>query len=431
LRAKFKPRGAEKACRHRYRIGQQGGRGNNLSGKNTLFIETRSLLLKESFVRFIHTADWHLGRIFHSIHLTQDQAYVLERFVEMVKELKPDAVIISGDIYDRSVPPPEAVELLDKVFSRLLIEEKIPVLVIAGNHDSPERLGFGEQLFARQHLHVRSVMHKRLEPVILEDSDGPVYFCPIPYLEPVVVKEKLALQEISSHDQAMGALVEHILLKVPEGARRVAVAHTFVIGGEGSESERPLSVGGLSTVSAAHFSRFNYAALGHLHASQQVSLDTIRYAGSILKYSFAEAAHAKSAVMVEIDGRGRTSWQLLPLEARRDLRIICGSLREIAEGAKLDTRREDYIMAMVTDPGALFDPLGVLRKVYPNVLQIGRPESPAPQGRLEHGGDHRHRSEIDLFRSFFRQVQDRTLSDAEDRAMCAMIEDFAREKREA
>src|SRR4051794_40817170 len=209
-------------------------------------------------MRFIHTADWHLGRLFHGVHLTNDQHHALMQLVELVKQERPDAVLVAGDIYDRAIPPPEAVELLDEVLCRLVIDLKIPVVLIAGNHDSPQRLNFGSRLLANRRLYVTGNLPAKCESVVFADEHGPVHVYAVPYCEPMLVRQCLECEDVVDHDSAMRALVARIGTTHPSGERKILMAHAFVAGGAECESERPLSVGGAGTVDAASLGGFDY-----------------------------------------------------------------------------------------------------------------------------------------------------------------------------
>ena len=380
-------------------------------------------------MRILHTSDWHLGRIFHGVHLTDDQSYILDQFVKLVGDTKPDVILIAGDIYDRSVPPAEAVKLLDEVLSNILIDHGVPVIMIAGNHDSPERLEFGTRLLARQGLHLIGQL-SGLAPVVLHDAHGPVYFCPLPYAEPAVVRERLADTAAIDHEWAMHSLVNNSIKTLPSEARRVAIAHAFVAGGEVSESERPLSVGGTGTVDAACFQPFHYTALGHLHQPQNNG-SSIRYAGSLMKYSFSEAAHTKTVTLVEMDGVGKTTLEEISLTPRQDVRCLDGFIGDILTGPQNGESRDDYLMVTLQDTGAILDAIGKLREVYPNVLHIERPHLTVGGELRGPGGDHRHLSEIDLFASFFEQVTGAPLGDGQAGAFAETVEELYRREREA
>ncbi len=381
-------------------------------------------------MRFIHTSDWHLGRLFYGEYLTDEQAHILDQFVDLVRDVRPDAIVIAGDIYDRGVPPTGAVELLDEIISRILLDCHTPVIAIAGNHDSPERIGFGNKLLARQGLHVVGPLTGTYQPVTLDDEHGPVYFVPLTYAEPATVRLNLAAEEASDHTAAMACYIRHATQAVPAGARKVAVAHAFLTGGEPSESERPLSVGGSSMVNASLFSSFHYTALGHLHRPQAVGAPHIRYSGSLMKYSFAEAGHKKGVYMVEMDKAGAVRIETVELRPRRDVRCIKGMFQDLMKGPQNNENREDYILAELHDTLPVLDALGQLRSIYPNVLSID-PRYRASGG--ENGGtavDHRKLTEKDLFAAFAEQMTGTALSAEQTAALDGVLEELIREGRE-
>jgi len=382
-------------------------------------------------MRFIHTSDWHLGRIFHGTHLTDDQAYILEDFIKLVSYSKPDAVLIAGDIYDRAAPPAEAVNLLDDVLSRILLDCKAPVVLIAGNHDSPERMGFGAKLLARQGLHIAGVLDKGIAPVEIRDADGPVYIYPLPYADPPVVREKFSAKDIRDHNEAAAFIINQLTSGIPSGVRSILVGHAFVAGGEVSESERPLSIEGSGYVDPEHYYAFHYAALGHLHRPQYAGRENIRYSGSLMKYSFSEAGQRKSVTLVEMDRLGKTAIEEVCLTPRRDVRCLEGLLNDILAGPRSGESRDDYIKITLTDSGAILDAMGKLRSVYPNVLHIERPFLTADMELRGPGGDHRGLSETDLFSSFFEQVTGTALSPEQLQVFKDTVENLYRQEREA
>jgi len=382
-------------------------------------------------VRFIHTSDWHLGRIFHGTHLTDDQAYLLEDFIRLVSCSKPDVVLIAGDIYDRAAPPAEAVSLLDDVLSRILLDCKVPVVLIAGNHDSPERVGFGARLLARQGLRIAGVLDKKITPVEIRDAGGPVYIYPLPYADPPVVREKFSAKDIRDHNEAMALIINQLTSGIPSGARSILVGHCFVAGGEVSESERPLSIEGSGFVDPEHFFAFHYAALGHLHRPQCAGRKNIRYSGSLMKYSFSEANHRKSVTLAEMDRSGKTAVEEIRLTPRRDVRCLEGPLNDLLAGPRSGESRDDYLKVTLTDSGAILDAMGKLRSVYPNVLHIERPFLAADPELSGPGGGRGGLSETDLFSSFFGQVTGTALLPEQIRVFKDTVEDLYRQEREA
>lgn len=381
-------------------------------------------------MRFLHTSDWHLGRIFHGIHLTEDQAHLLEQFLDLIRDTKPQAVVIAGDIYDRAVPPTEAVELLNDTLSRIILDYQTPVILIAGNHDSPERLGFGNKLLARQGLHVFGPLNGKPQPIGLEDEYGPVHFVPLTYAEPALVRERLQEPDALDHEQALNLMIQYALAQIPSTDRKVAIAHAFINGGSVSDSERPLSVGGSGMVSADVFKSFHYTALGHLHNSQKVGSDTIRYPGSLLKYSFAEAHQTKGVNLVELDANGQARIESLSLAPRRDVRVLVGYFKEILEHAASLGHREDYLQIVLKDTDPILDPIGQLRTVFPNVLAIERPYITNTGNLRGLEADHRKLTEKELFASFFEQMTGQTLNSEQETELVGILEEVFREARE-
>lgn len=363
-------------------------------------------------MKFIHTADWHLGRLFHRVHLTDDQAYVLGQIIDLAAKHEVDAVIVAGDVYDRSVPPGEAVKLLDDVLARLVIDYAIPVVMIAGNHDGPERLSFGSRLLAGRGLHIFGSVNGAENVIHFEDSWGPVDICAIPFIDVNASNGDDASSEPVDHARAYRELVERVASLRRPGARSILVAHAFVAGSTGSDSERPLSVGGSDRVPTDCFAGFDYVALGHMHRKQAIGGNGIHYSGSILKYSFDEEDQSKGVHLVEMDGEGVCTVEHIPLQPLREVRTVTGFLADILESAATDKARDDYIQVRLLDEGAILDLMGKLRSVYPNICHVDRPglrlENPAQSERR----DHRKMSDADLFDAFYREVRGKSLSDA-------------------
>ncbi len=283
-------------------------------------------------MKILHTADWHIGKLVHGMHMTGDQEYVLDGLVQLLKKEQPDVLVIAGDVYDRSVPPVEAVELLDGVLTTIVADLDIEVIMISGNHDSPDRLGFAGKILEKNGLHITGEMEAEFTPVILGDGFGKVAFHVIPYSDPAHVKALLGNEDIRTHDQAFEAIMERIREKMDRNMRSVCVTHGYVAGLkplEESDSERPLSIGGTEMVSVEHLKEFDYVALGHIHGPQKVKYDHVRYSGSLLKYSFSETRQRKSVTMVEMDADGSCDIRLIEIEPRRDMRIIKGTLEQL------------------------------------------------------------------------------------------------------
>ncbi len=381
-------------------------------------------------MRFIHTADWHLGRIFFSRHLTSDQEHLLDQLVELVRLEEPDALLIAGDVYDRAVPPIDAVRLLNRILSEIVSPLGVPVFLIAGNHDSPERLEFGSGLLRERNLFIAGSAVPDARPVLLEDAHGPVAVCPVPFYEPSLVREKFGDETVHDHQTALAALLARMRAQIPDGCRSVALAHAFVVGGETSESERPFMVGGSAQVPADLFDGFDYVALGHLHKPQTVRKNRIRYSGSLLKYSFAEASHTKSVDIVEIDAEGIATVDPVSLKPLHDVRQIAGKVDDLARSCPAPGDRNDYLMVTVEDRGAQLDLMGKLREVFPNVLHIERPHQAADLEESIHLRDRLDRTEEEMFASFFKETTGSELTAEEAEEFRSLLDGLRRTERE-
>ncbi|MDK9784206.1 exonuclease SbcCD subunit D [Vibrio sp. B172a] len=377
-------------------------------------------------MKFIHTSDWHLGRQFHNVSLLDDQQAVLDQLIRYIENNPVDAVVVAGDIYDRSVPPTIAIELLNKVVKRICGELNTPMILISGNHDGAERLGFGSEQMKNAGLHIISNFEDMLTPVVIEtESAGQVAFYGMPYNDPEQVR--FAYQEpVSTHDQAHKLLAEKITEQFQSEQRNVLVSHCFVDGAIESESERPLSIGGSDRVSHEHFLNFDYVALGHLHQPQKKGEEYIRYSGSLMKYSFGEQNQKKGFTLVEIDQNGFVSAEHVDLAAPHEMRIVEGELEQVIEQGKTDPKNEDYLLVRLMDKHAILNPMEKLRTVYPNVLHLEKPgmligvEQEMAQAKLA-------RSEIDMFRDFFTEAQDSQLSQEQDQAISDIIKQLSQQ----
>lgn len=382
-------------------------------------------------MRILHTSDWHLGRIFYGIYLTDDQAYVLDEFINLVRDSKPDAIVISGDIFDRSVPPVEAIDLLDDTISKILIDYKAPVITIAGNHDSPDRIGFGYRLMRDMGFNISGRLDVKAMSTVIEDKYGPVYFYSVPYVEPAIVRERLEDDSIHSHDDAMRCLLQNIKGGMKKNCRSVLIAHAFVAGCKESESERPLSIGGSGTVDASYFNGFDYVALGHLHRPQRVGCENIRYSGSLMKYSFDEADHKKCVYIVDMDETGGVKVSEVQLKPRRDIRRIEGYLKDILKGPQNDESPDDYLMVTIKDNDAILNVMDKLRGIYPNVLHVERPQLTSGNGLFGVDKNYKKMSGLDLFSSFYNQVTDAEISEDQGHMFEEILDKFNKEAKEA
>ena len=371
-------------------------------------------------MRFIHTSDWHLGRLFFGESLTGEQAALLQEFIALVKDLKPDAVLIAGDVYDRSVPPADAVSLLDETLTRLVLEQRVPVLMIAGNHDSGTRLAFGQQFFDPAGLHVCSAAVP--ETVRLTDQWGPVDFVLVPFAETAAVRLACGEAAVTDPDSAMQQRMAAIRQIGAPSSRRVAMAHAFLTGGQPSESERPLSVGGSGAVAASSFDDFQYVAMGHLHRPQKMETGRLTYSGSLMKYSFEEAGHAKGVFLVELDQAGALRQEFIPLPARRDVRVVEGFFNDIMQGPAAGERSDDYLSFLLLDEAPVIQAVHRLRTIYPKTMEINyRYQQNAASLHSGQQPDHRALSSMELFESFAEWSTQKPLTDLQRKTIAPFL----------
>ena len=365
-------------------------------------------------MRFMHTADLHIGRIFYNVRFTDEQKFILKQITDYAEKLKPDFFIIAGDVYDRAVPPADAVELLSRFLSELILKLKIKVIIIAGNHDSPDRLSFGAPMLAETGLYVFGGLNDDMNKITMSDEFGNFNIYPVPYLEPLAVRERFGDEGITDHNSAMASIIKKINSAALENERKIIIAHAFLTGGAACESERPLSIGGSENVNADLFDAFDYAALGHLHGPQKVTGRHIQYSGSIMKYSFSECSHKKSINYVEIKNKGDIKIEKLPLTAVRDMRIIDGSFADIINKPvpNINGLFDDYINVRLSDKGPVFDAISELRKIYPNVLLIERPEKENLNEQSNFSAaECRKLNEVELFKAFYEHCSSNEFND--------------------
>ncbi|MCF2918574.1 MULTISPECIES: exonuclease SbcCD subunit D [Pseudoalteromonas] len=370
-------------------------------------------------MKFIHTSDWHIGRQFHNVSLLEDQKHVLNQLIEYIKSEDVDALVIAGDIYDRSLPPANAVELLDDVLKSICMDLNIPIILIPGNHDSAERVRFGAKQMKESGLHIIGSLNDISDPVVIKIKDLEVAFYGIPYCEPLTVRDTFD-GEVKSFDDAHTFLVDEIKSVMSDEQVNVLISHCFIDGASESDSERPLQIGGADRVSFEPCLDFDYVALGHLHSPQYKGAEHIRYSGSIMKYSFSEQNQKKGVTLVEVNSNGLVSQTHLPLKPLRDMRVVEDELETIIEQGKVDPNADDYLLVRLTDKHAILDPMGKLRAVYPNVLHLEKPgmfevsSTELKQKSLK-------QSELDMFKDFYSQIAGQEMSEEQNKLVSELI----------
>ncbi|MEB1807074.1 MAG: exonuclease SbcCD subunit D [Bacillaceae bacterium] len=379
-------------------------------------------------MKFFHTADWHLGKLVQGVYMTEDQKHVLDQLIKEVEKEKPDAVVIAGDLYDRSIPPTEAVDLLDEVLETIVLKLKIPVLAIGGNHDGPERLDFGRKIMKSNGFHIVGQYTDTFEPVILHDEHGEVHFHLVPYAEPSKVRYEMQLEDVRSHNEAMQAIINKIVETMNNNARHIFVGHAFVTpyGEEKpntSDSERPLAIGGAEHVNANLFAPFHYTALGHLHQAHHVGNEKIRYAGSPLKYSISEEHHKKGYYIVELDQSGEVSVEKRLLEPRRTIRTVEGKIDEIEQ----HERNEDYVFVRLLDESPVLSPMERIRSVYPNAMHVERVISfLATDHANEETMARSKMDELSLFKAFYKEVKGLDITEETEQLFSEVLQETIR-----
>lgn len=380
-------------------------------------------------MKIVHTADWHIGKIVNEYSMIGEQEYMLEQFVNIVKEEEPHVVIIAGDIYDRSVAPIEAVELLDKTLGKIILDFEIPVLLISGNHDSPERLSFGNGILRSKNLFIEGNFKKDLTKIELNDDYGKVNFYMLPYVDPAIVRNIYEDGRIRTHNQAMKAIIERVNGSFDKSERNIMITHGYARGVSElsiSDSERPLSIGGTDYVEIDNFRDFNYTALGHLHRPQHAGDKKICYSGSLLKYSFSEVEHKKSVTIVNMDANGDVTIEQKELKPKRDMRDLEGKLDELLDPANYKgIEQEHFYRVILTDKGELLDPMGKLKSVYPNVLQIMVKERirDISDVRTAAGEGYRDKPKLQLFEEFYKSITEEDLERENIEVISRIIEE--------
>lgn len=372
-------------------------------------------------MKFLHLADLHLGKRVNGFSMLEDQAHILRQILAILDNEQPDGVLIAGDVYDKSVPSVEAVGLLDGFLTELRTRG-VPVLLISGNHDSPERLAFGGRVMDSCGIHISPVYDGALAPVTLQDAFGPVHVWLLPFVKPAHVRRWFPDADIESYTDAMAEAVAH--MDIDTAARNVLVTHQFVTGGTRSGSEE-LSVGGTDNVDSGVFAPFDYVALGHLHGAQHIGRETIRYAGSPLKYSFSEARQHKSVTVVTLGEKGDVQVRTVALTPLRELREIRGSYDELTARSFYEhtTYRSDYLHLILTDEQDVFDAMSRLRTIYPYLMALDYDNARTrAAGGMSVPAETERRTPLELFEALYQRQNHRPMSEVQRAYIAQLME---------
>lgn len=372
-------------------------------------------------MKFLHLADLHLGKRVNGFSMLEDQAHILRQILAILDDEQPDGVLIAGDVYDKSVPSVEAVGLLDGFLTELRARG-VPVLLISGNHNSPERLAFGGRVMDSCGIHISPVYDGALAPVTLQDAFGPVHVWLLPFVKPAHVRRWFPDADIESYTDAVAEAVAH--MDIDTAARNVLVTHQFVTGGARSGSEE-LSVGGTDNVDSGVFAPFDYVALGHLHGAQHIGRETVRYAGSPLKYSFSEARQHKSVTVVTLGEKGDVQVRTVALTPLRELREIRGSYDELTARSFYEhtTYRSDYLHLILTDEQDVFDAMSRLRTIYPYLMTLDYDNARTrAAGGMSVPAETERRTPLELFEALYKRQNHQPMSEVQRAYIAQLME---------
>lgn len=360
-------------------------------------------------MKLIHLSDLHIGKRVHEQSMIEEQEYILLQILQILDDEKADAVLIAGDVYDKSVPSAEAVTLFDDFLCHLA-KRNMPALIISGNHDSPERLAFGNRLLENSGIYISPVYDGQVSSIMLSDEHGEVDFWLLPFIKPAHVKRYYPDEGIESYTDAVRVAIEK--MGIDFGKRNVLLTHQFVTGAATCESEE-ISVGGSDNVDASVFEGFDYVALGHIHGPQNIGTNRIRYCGTPLKYSFSEAEHYKSVTVVELGEKGDLHLRTLPLTPKHDLRQLKGSFEELTDKAFYEgTATDDYLHILLTDEEDVPEAMGKLRGIYPNLLKLSYDNTRTRTDQIIDGAQEvQRKSPLTLFEELYELQNNQPMSD--------------------
>lgn len=371
-------------------------------------------------MKFVHLSDLHLGKRVNEYSMLEDQEYILTKIINIIDDEKPAGVIIAGDVYDKSIPSAEAVQMFDDFLTRLA-KRNLQVFVISGNHDSPERMSFGSRLMDQSGIHISQVYSGKIEPFAMKDEHGIINVYMLPFVKPAHVK-RFSDESIESYTDAIRVAIAE--MKVDQSARNLLITHQFVTGATRSESE-DISVGGSDNVDVTVFDDFDYVALGHIHSPQNCTTERVRYCGTPLKYSFSEAKDNKSVTIVDLAEKGSLSVKTVSLVPMRDMVEIKGRYNEIMLKSFYENTsyQEDYIHITLTDEEDIVDAIGKLRTVYHNLMKLDYDNKRTRSvSQVDGAADVETKTPIELFSDFYELQNNQPMSDEQKVFVEALIE---------
>ena len=371
-------------------------------------------------MKIMHLSDLHIGKKVNEYSMLQDQIYILKEILRIIDNEKVETVIIAGDVYDRSLPPNEALELFDE-FLYQLSGRNVNVFVISGNHDSPERISYGGRMMTENKIFLSPVYDGNVKPITLNDDYGEVNFYLLPFVRPADIRRYFPDENIENYTDAVKVAIDNMNVDFSE--RNILVTHQFVTGAELSESE-DIMVGGTDNVSGEVFDGFDYVALGHIHREQTVGKDNIRYCGTPLKYSFSEAKNIKSVTILDFNDKGNIEYSKIPLTPLRDMREIRGTYYELTLKSNYgSTNTEDYLHITLTDEEDIPDAIGKLRSIYPNIMKLDYDNlRTRGSGTVDAIENIESKSPFELFADLFKQQNNQDMSEEQEEIMRNLID---------
>lgn len=371
-------------------------------------------------MKIMHLSDLHIGKKVNEYSMLQDQIYILKEILQIIDDEKVETVIIAGDVYDRSLPPNEALGLFDE-FLYQLSGRNVNVFVISGNHDSPERISYCGRMMTENKIFLSPVYDGNVKPITLNDDYGEVNFYLLPFVRPADIRRYFPDENIENYTDAVKVAIDN--MNVDFNERNILVTHQFVTGAELSESE-DIIVGGTDNVSGEVFDGFDYVALGHIHREQTVGKDNIRYCGTPLKYSFSEAKNIKSVTILDFNDKGNIEYSKIPLTPFRDMREIRGTYYELTLKSSYEsTNTEDYLHITLTDEEDIPDAIGKLRSIYPNIMKLDYDNlRTRGSGTVDAIENIESKSPFELFADLFKQQNNQDMSEEQEEIMRNLID---------
>lgn len=370
-------------------------------------------------MKILHLSDLHFGKRLNNFSLLEDQYHVNRQIFKLAKDTHIEAVIIAGDVFDRQIPSAGAVQLFDD-FLNFWAELNLPVFIISGNHDSAERLSFGAHIFSQNNIYISPVYNGQIEPISLNDAYGKINFYLLPFIKPATVRPFFPDEKINSYTEAVQTVLNNLPLNKDE--RNILIAHQFVTGAVLSDSEE-IVVGGLDNIDAHVFDAFDYVALGHIHTPQTILRDSIRYCGTLLKYSFSEANQQKCATVIDIKAKGQMDITAYPVKPLHDMRKIKGTYAELTDRQNyIGTDTDDYILATLTDEEDVPDAIGRLRSIYPNIMQLDYDNiRTRTRNNIETVDINTAKAPLELFGEFYKLQNNQPLNETQSQIMQDLI----------